>query len=173
MMDPRYQEVASEQIPEVTLTNGTTVKIIAGELSGTQGPVQNIVIEPEYIDVAVPANSEFRHSTKQGHTVFAYITGGQGDFGRGKNASPYKAKGTTGFGTHPDSFVGNGVLVLFDDGDEIVVFTGKQKVSFLLISGKPIGETIAWHGPIVMNTRKELEVAFEEYRQGTFIKCKG
>ena len=172
MMDPRYRDVANEQIPEVKIPNGTTIKIISGKVSGIKGPVQDIVIDPEYIDVTVPANSEFRHPTKQGHTVFAYIIDGQGYFCREKNPFTYEVEGRNYFDIQRDPFVGNGTIVLFDDGDEIMVFTEQHKVRFLLISGKPIGEPVAWYGPIVMNTQEELRIAFEEYKQGTFIKYK-
>jgi redox-sensitive bicupin YhaK (pirin superfamily) len=173
MMDPRYRDVANEQIPAVKLPNDTTVKIIAGEVSGVKGPVQDIVIDPVYIDVTVPANSEFRHPTKPGHTAFAYIIDGQGYCCREKNPFTYEVEGINYFDIQRDPFVGNGTLVLFDDGDEIMVFTEEHKVRFLLISGKPIGEPVAWYGPIVMNTQEELQIAFEEYSQGTFIKYKG
>ena len=173
MMDPRYRDVANEQIPEVKLPNDTTIKIIAGEVSGIKGPVQDIVIDPEYIDVTVPANSEFRHPTKPGHTAFAYIIDGQGYCCREKNPFTYEVEGINYFDIQRDPFVGNGTLVLFDEGDEIMVFTEEHKVRFLLISGKPIGEPVAWYGPIVMNTHEELQIAFEEYSKGTFIKYKG
>ncbi len=173
MMDPRYRDVANEQIPEVKRPNDTIIKIIAGEVSGIKGPVQDIVIDPEYIDVTVPANSEFRHPTKPGHTVFAYIIDGQGYCCKEKNPFTYEVEGINYFDIQRDPFVGNGTIVLFDDGDEIMVFTEEQKVRFLLISGKPIGEPVAWYGPIVMNTQEELQIAFEEYQQGTFIKYKG
>jgi len=172
MMDPRYRDVANEQIPEVKLPNDTTIKIISGEVSGVKGPVRDIVIDPEYIDVTVPANSEYRHPTKQGHTVFAYIIDGQGYFCREKDPFTYEVEGINYFDIQRDPFVGNGTIVLFADGDEIMVFTEKHKVRFLLISGKPIGEPVAWYGPIVMNTHDELQIAFEEYKQGTFIKYK-
>ena len=138
MMDPRYRGVAAAQIPEVKLSNDTSIRIIAGEVCGTKGPVQDIVIDPDYIDITVPANSEFRHPTKPGYTVFAYVIEGLGGFCR-----------------EEDPFVDNGNLVLFGDGDEIMVSTGEQKVRFLLISGRPIGESVAWYGPIVMNTHDE------------------
>ena len=172
MMDPRYRDVASRQIPEVKLANGTTVKIIAGEVAGTQGPVRDIIIDPEYLDITIPAHAEFRHPTKQGHTVFAYIIGGQGYFCREKNPFTYEVEGSNYFDTQRDPFLGNGALALFADGDEIAVFTEEHNVRFLLISGQPIGEPVAWYGPIVMNTQDELRVAFDEYHQGTFIKHK-
>jgi redox-sensitive bicupin YhaK (pirin superfamily) len=173
MMDPRYRDVKNKQIPEVKLANDVTVKIIAGEVSGTKGPVQDIVIEPEYIDVTLPPHSEFRHPTKRGHTVFAYTIDGQGYFCKEKNPFTYEAEGENYFDYQRDPFVDNGTIVLFDDGDEVMAFTEDHKMRFLLISGKPIGEPVAWYGPIVMNTQKELETAFEEYKQGTFIKHKG
>jgi len=150
MMDPRYRDVANEQIPEVKLPNGTTIKIISGEVSGIKGPVQDIVIDPEYpeyINVTIPANSEFIHPTKQGHMVFAYIIGGQGYFCREKNPFTYEVEGRNYFDIERDPFVGDGTIVLFDDGDEIIAFTEEHEVRFLLISGKPIREPVAWYGP--------------------------
>ena len=172
-MNPRYRDLSNEQIPEIKLPNGTTIKIISGEVSGIKGPVQDIVIDPEYLDVTVPENSEFRHPTKQGHTVFAYIIDGQGSFCREKNPFTYEVEKITAFDIQRDPFVDNGTLVLFEDGDEIMVFTKAHNVRFLLVSGKPIGEPVAWEGPIVMTTQEELRIAFEEYKQGTFIKYKG
>ncbi|MGD9028708.1 MAG: pirin family protein [Anaerolineae bacterium] len=173
MMNPRYRDVTGEQIPEVRRPNGTTIKIIAGEVSGVKGPVGDIVIDPEYIDVTVPAHSEFRHSTKPGYRVFAYVIGGQGYFCEERNPFTYEAEGVNYFDLERDPLVGDGTLVLFDDGDEIAVSTEAHPVRFLLISGQPLGEPIAWYGPIVMNTREELQLAFEEYRQGAFIKYTG
>jgi redox-sensitive bicupin YhaK (pirin superfamily) len=173
MMDPRYRDVTNEQIPEVRLPNDTTVRVISGEVSGTKGPVQGVVIDPEFIDVAMPAHSEFKHPTKLGHTVFAYIIDGQGYFCREKDPFTYEMEGKNYFDIERDPFAGNGTMVLFDDGDEVVVFTEEKNVRFLLVSGKPIGEPVAWYGPIVMNTQEELRIAFEEYQQGTFIKYRG
>jgi redox-sensitive bicupin YhaK (pirin superfamily) len=172
MMDPRYRDVAEKQIPKVKLPDDATVRIISGEVAGVKGPVQDIVIDPEYLDVAVPAHSEFRHPTKRSHTVFAYIIEGQGYFCREKNPFTYEVIGRNYFDLQRDPLVGNETVVLFGDGDEIMVTTEEQNVRFLLISGKPIGEPVAWYGPIVMNTNDELRIAFEEYRQGTFIKYK-
>jgi quercetin 2,3-dioxygenase len=173
MINPRYRDVSSSQIPEVALPDGTIIKIIAGELAGNKGPVGDIVIDPEYLDVTVPARSELRHPTKRGHTVLAYVIDGQGYFCQEKNPFTYEVEGSNYFDMGRDPFVGNGAAVLFEDGDEIMVSTEDNPVRFLLISGKPIGEPVAWGGPIVMNTRKELQIAFEEYNQGTFIKYKG
>jgi redox-sensitive bicupin YhaK (pirin superfamily) len=173
MMDPRYRDVTNDQIPKVKLPNDTTIKTISGEVSGIKGPVHDIVIDPEYIDVSVPKHSELTHPTKQGHTVFAYTIDGQGYFCKEKDPFTYEVEGRNYFDIQRDPYVGNRTIVLFDDGDEIMVFTEGQKVRFLLISGKPINEPVAWYGPIVMNTQEELRIAFEEHEQGTFIKYRG
>ena len=173
MINPKYRDITSSQIPEVKLSNGTSVKIISGEVSGVRGPVDDIVIEPEYLDISVPANTEFTHPTKPGHSVFAYIIDGKGYFCKEKNPFTYEIAGRNYFDFKRNPFVQNGEIVLFEDGEEIKVFTEEQNVRFLLISGKPLGEPVAWYGPIVMNTREELETAFEEYNEGTFIKYKG
>jgi quercetin 2,3-dioxygenase len=173
MMNPRYRDVTKIEIPEVNLPNNATIKIISGEVSGIKGPVQDIIIDPEYIDVTIPPNTEFRHPTKQGHTVFAYVINGQGYFCKERDPFTYEIEGVNYFDTKRDPFLVDGTLVLFNDGEEIRVITEEYDVRFLLISGKPIGEPIAWYGPIVMNTNEELQVAFEEYKRGTFIKYGG
>jgi redox-sensitive bicupin YhaK (pirin superfamily) len=122
------------------------------------------------LDITVPAQSEFTHETKRGYRVFAYVIGGKGYFCKEKEPFSYEIEGTNYFDMKQDPFLVNGDLVLFDDGDQVVVSTEDDRVRFLLISGKPIGEPIAWYGPIVMNTREELRTAFEEYNNGTFIK---
>jgi redox-sensitive bicupin YhaK (pirin superfamily) len=173
MMDPRYRDIANNQIPEVKLPNDISIKIISGEISGVKGPVKDIVIDPEFLDITVPANTEFTYLTKQGNTVLAYVIEGQGYFCRDKDPFIYEMEGENYFDIQRDPFVENGTIVLFDEGEEIVVFTEKYKARFLLISGKPLNEPVAWYGPIVMNTQEELQTAFNEYRQGTFIKYKG
>jgi redox-sensitive bicupin YhaK (pirin superfamily) len=172
MMDPRYRDVKSNQIPEISTGNGVTIRIICGQVEGTQGPVQDIVTDPEYLDFTVPAETEFTHLTKPGHTVFAYVIEGKARFCQEKNPFTYEVEGVNYFDIQRDPFVANENLVLFDDGEYIVVSTEDEPVRFLLISGKPIGEPVAWYGPIVMNTQQELEIAFEEYRNGIFLKHK-
>jgi len=135
-------------------------------------PVRDIVIDPEYLDVTVPAKSEFVHPTKRGHTVFAYVIQGKGYFCKEKNPFTYEVEGVNYFDIQRDPFVDNGTLVLFEDGDQVMVATETESIRLLLISGRPIEEPVAWYGPIVMNTQEELEIAFEEYREGTFIKHK-
>jgi redox-sensitive bicupin YhaK (pirin superfamily) len=155
MMEPRYRDVKSDQIPEISMGNGVTIRVICGEVKGTRGPVRDIIIDPEYLDIIMPPGSVFIHPTKRGHTVFAYIIEGKAWFSEPK-----------------DTLLYNENLVLFHDGEQIVVSAENESVRFLLISGKPIGEPVAWRGPIVMNTQRELRTAFEEYSNGTFIKHK-
>ncbi|MBI5039208.1 MAG: pirin family protein, partial [Nitrospirae bacterium] len=138
MMPPRYRDVKKETIPEITLDNGTRIKIISGTVHGTQGPVKDIVIDPEYLDVTVPSNSAFTHQVKTGHTVMAYIIEGEGYFDKGKEPAES--------------------LILFDEGEEVCITTTNNSVRFLLVSGKPLREPIAWYGPIVMNTQEELRM---------------
>lgn len=170
MMDPRYRGLTRDEIPEVSAGNGVTVKVICGEVKGTKGPVRDIITDPEYLDVTIPARSEFIHPAKPGHTAFAYVIAGEGYFCKEKDPFTYELEGENYFDMERNAFIGNHSLVVFDDGDRIVVSTESESVRFLLISGKPIREPVAWYGPIVMNTREELQIAFKEYRNGTFIK---
>jgi len=170
MMEPRYREVKSEQIPEVILDNDVRVKVICGEIEGNKGPVQDIVTDPEYIDVTIPANTVFKHSTKMGYTVFAYVMKGNGSFDENEYTYAYEVEDAEYSDLDNSSSIGPENLIMFNDGDRISVTSGDEGARFLLISGKPLNEPVAWYGPIVMNTQEELEIAFEEYRKGTFIK---
>src|SRR3990172_2483708 len=152
MMDPRYQEVKRATIPEVTFGKDVRVRVVAGEVNGVRGPVEGIVVEPEYLDVRVGPGGIFEHPVKRGHTAFAYVLGGRGTF------------------DEETGEVDSENLVTFRDGDRVAVRAATEPLRFLLISGRPIGEPVAWWGPIVMNTRQELETAIEEYQAGTFIK---
>jgi redox-sensitive bicupin YhaK (pirin superfamily) len=172
MMEPRYRDVKKKQIPEIVQQNGTIIRIICGRVGDKEGPVRDIVIDPEYIDITIPPRSKFIHPTKRGHTVFGYVIEGKGYFCKEKNPFSYEVEGVNYFDFQRDPFVSNETLVLFDDGDQVMVSTEGDAVRFLLISGKPIVEPVAWYGPIVMNTEDELRIAFEEYRKGTFIKHK-
>jgi len=170
MIDPRYRDVKSGQIPEIRTANGATIRIICGEVGGTQGPVREIVTDPQYLDVTVPAGTEFINPTRPGYTVFAYVIGGRGLFCREKDSFSYEVEGRNYFDIERNPFAADGDLVLFADGEQIAVSTEEEPVRFLLMAGKPIGEPVAWYGPIVMNTQEELRIAFEEYENGTFIK---
>ena len=156
MMDPRYREVKSAEIPEVALKGGVTVRVISGEAGGVRGPVRDIVIDPAYLDISIPGGGEHSFPVHNDHTAFTYIYGGAGVI----PASPGEP-------------LENGTLVLFGDGDEVTFRAADIGLRLLLISGKPLHEQIAWRGPIVMNTDAELELAFKEYREGTFIKKNG
>jgi quercetin 2,3-dioxygenase len=134
--------------------------------------VQNVVIDPEYLDVTVPPGVEFVHPTKSGHRVFAYLIQGKARFGDETDPYAYSMQGAGYCDIERDCWVGNESLVVFADGERIVATAGQESARFLLVSGRPIGEPIAWYGPIVMNTEEELRTAFEEYRQGTFIKTR-
>jgi redox-sensitive bicupin YhaK (pirin superfamily) len=172
MMDPRYRDVTARTIPEIRLENGALVRIICGTVKGKKGPVQDIVIDPEYLDITLPPHTEFVHPVKKGYTAFAYVIDGRGYFCKEKDPFSYEVEGVNYFDIQRDPFLGNESLVLLEDGDQVAVSTEKQLVRFLLISGKPLREPVAWYGPIVMNTREELRIAFDEYRAGTFIKHK-
>ncbi len=170
MMDPRYQEVKNGQFPTVTRQNGTKIKIVAGEIEGVKGPVTDIVITPQYLDVTLPANASFDLPTTKGHKVIAYVIDGKGYFTKEKDLFSYEMEGSDGSTTDTNQIIGNESLILFDDGEAVEVSTADEPVRFLLFSGKPIGEPIAWYGPIVMNHEGELRAAFEELERGTFVK---
>lgn len=172
MMDPRYRDVRSDQIPETTLAKGVKVKIICGEVNGVKGPVRDIMTDPEYLDITVPPKSTLKYPVKKGHTTFAYVIDGQGYFDEGRNSYAYEAEGANYFDFKRECLMGPENLVIYGDGTEVMISTENQQVRFLFISGKPIKEPVAWYGPIVMNTQEELRIAFEEYQSGTFIKHK-
>ena len=153
MMAPRYRDVKAADIPEVRQDDGVTIKIIAGTVGSTQGPVRDIVIEPELLDISIPAGTRYFHHIPEGHTAFVYILAGEGTFDE------------TGEVHRPET------VLLFDrTGSQVRVETKESPIRFLFVAGKPLGEPVAWRGPIVMNTRAELDTAFEEYKNGTFIK---
>ncbi len=170
MMPPRYRDVGHEDIPEVVLDNGIRVRVICGKAGGARGPVRDIVTDPEYLDVTVPPGSEFIHGTKPGHTVLAYVIDGQGCFAGNEDSPDARIDAASYFDFDRKPVFGNHAVILYDDGDKIRVLTKENPVRFLLISGRPLGESVAWQGPIVMNTQEELRTAFREYRDGTFIK---
>lgn len=170
MMAPRYRGVVSGQIPEVVLKGDIRVRVICGEVAGVRGPVEDVVIDPEYLDVSLPAETTFTHPVKGGHTALAYVMQGEGYFDPERNAYAHEVVGTNYFDFQRSCACGVENLILYGDGDEVVISTQGTPVRFLLASGRPINEPVAWYGPIVMNTREELRVAFEEYERGTFVK---
>jgi quercetin 2,3-dioxygenase len=171
MMDPRYRGLTSAEIPEVRRPNGVAAKVIAGTIGGVTGPVRDVVTAPEYLDVTVPAGATFSHPVTRGHTAFAYVIGGKGQFCRESDPFSYEAEGAGYFDMERGPLLGDGHLVLFGDGDEVTIGAQQEPVRFLLISGRPIGEPVAWYGPIVMNTQAELRVAFAELENGTFLRA--
>ena len=171
MMDPRYREVTQVQIPVVKTAEGATVRIICGRLGDTEGPVKEIVTDPEYLDVSLQAGKTFTHAVKPGYTVFAYVVEGEAYFDRGRNRFGRDAIGENYFDLQPACACGEGTVALYElAGDTVLVTTDKKPVRFLLVSGKPLKEPVAWYGPIVMNTKDELQTAFQEFEAGTFIK---
>jgi redox-sensitive bicupin YhaK (pirin superfamily) len=172
MMEPRYRGVESRSIPSATPAKGVAVRVISGKIGGQEGPVRDIVTDPEYLDVSLAAGTEFRHAVKRGYTAFAYLLAGRAAFCSESNPFRYETEMVSYFEFQRSPLLGSESLVLFTDGDQLTVSTEDDPARFLLISGRPIGEPVAWYGPIVMNTRAELETAFEEYDRGTFIKYK-
>jgi len=172
MTAPRYQDVASQEIPVVVDDDGTSVRVICGDFWGKSGPVQGIAADPRYLDVHVPPGRRKTLPVETSRHAFAYVFEGAGTF---RSASEPRAVLTekVGSGGGPTlEEAGNRSLVLFDSGDEITVQAGDAGIRFLLVSGKPLEEPVAWQGPIVMNTQEELRQAYAELRNGTFIKSR-
>jgi redox-sensitive bicupin YhaK (pirin superfamily) len=171
---PRYQDVSGKDVPEVTDDDGTNVRVVVGSFWGVTGPVDGIAADPCYIDVTVLPGRRKTLKVDTSRHAFAYVFEGSGTF---RDASEPRAIRTDGVGTpevaapkQAADEMGNRTLVLFDTGDEVTVQAGEQGIRFLLVSGKPLEEPVAWHGPIVMNTEAELRQAMAELQQGTFIK---
>jgi hypothetical protein len=171
MTAPRYQDVKSAEIPEIVDDDGTRVRVVCGDFWGRKGPVEGVAADPRYLDVWVPAGHRKTLPVETGRHAFAYVFEGSGSF---RSASqPFGVlteKGVNGAETLIRESTGNRSLVLFDSGDEVTVQAGDEGIRFLLVSGKPIEEPVAWYGPIVMNTQAELQNAVAELRNGTFIK---
>jgi redox-sensitive bicupin YhaK (pirin superfamily) len=178
MTGPRYQDVKAAEIPEAVDDDGTRVRVICGSFWGKNGPVDGVAADPRYLDVFVPPGVRKRLAVETSRNAFAYVFEGSGRF---RDASEPRAVQTENVGTaagppdagHPEPAepdVENRTLVVFDRGDEVVVQAGDSGIRFLLVSGRPIEEPVAWYGPIVMNTQDELRRAYAELRAGTFIK---
>ncbi|MGH1477388.1 MAG: pirin family protein [Geminicoccales bacterium] len=171
MTTPRYQDVPAVEIPEIIDDDGTIVRVVCGEFWGKRGPVDGIAADPRYLDIFVPAGKRKTLKVETYRHAFAYIFEGSGSF---RDASePFGVlteKELDGKEIHVRESTGNRSLVIFDKGDEITVQAGEEGIRFLLISGKPLKEPVAWYGPIVMNTRNELQQAIDELQAGTFIR---
>ena len=173
MMEPRYQEVKSADIPVVTDDDGTQARIVCGTFWGKSGPVIGVAADPLYLDITVPPGKRKALPIETTRHAFAYVFSGSGKFCNASAPLVVPTEGVKWLDTTPPSEADNRSLVLFDQGDEVVVQAGEDGIRFLLVSGKPLEEPVAWYGPIVMNTQEELQQAFEELREGTFLKPEG
>ena len=171
MSAPRYQDIPAIEIPEVVDDDGTRVRVICGDFWGKRGPVDGVAAEPRYLDVFVPPNKRKTLPVEAGRHAFAYVFDGSGTFAdASKPFGVLTEKDTAAGEALVRERTGNRSLVVFDSGDEVTVQAGEEGIRFLLVSGKPIEEPVAWYGPIVMNTQAELQRAVAELRNGTFIK---
>ena len=171
MTAPRYQDVKAAEIPEIVDDDGTRVRVVCGDFWGRRGPVEGVAADPRYLDISIPPGKRKTLAVEVERHAFAYVFEGSGDF-RAASA-PFGVLTERTDGANPTiarEETGNRSLVLFDRGDEVTVQAGDRGIRFLLVSGKPIEEPVAWHGPIVMNTQAELQQAFAELRNGTFIR---
>jgi len=172
MTAPRYQEVKAANIPEIKDDDGTQVRVVSGSFWGKTGPVDGTAGDPIYLDVSVPPGRNRSLPVETTRHAFAYVFAGNGKFcnASGPLAVPTEAVGW--WDTKPPIEADNRSLVLFDRGDEVVVHAGQDGIRFLLVSGRPFHEPVAWYGPIVMNTQQQLRQAFEELERGTFLKTR-
>ena len=170
MTDPRYQDIPSAAIPEVTEDDGTRARVICGAFWGKRGPVEGVAADPSYVDVSVPPGKKRRLQIETARNAFAYVFAGAGAFRDASEPLAVLTEPAAGPNAPVVYDAKNHSLVLFDRGDEIVVQAGPEGIRFLLVSGKPLEEPVAWYGPIVMNTQNELAVALSELRDGSFIK---
>ncbi len=170
MTPPRYQDVKSVDIPEIEDDDETRVRVICGEFWGAHGPVDGIAAEPQYLDVWVPPLTRKTLPVETMRHAFAYVFAGSGSFRNASEPRPVMAEGVTDGQIEGTAPVEDRSLVVFERGDEVAVEAGEMGIRFLLVSGKPLKEPIAWQGPIVMNTQAELQQAFAEYHAGTFLK---
>jgi len=171
MTEPRYQDISAGDIPDVVDDDGTHVRIIVGDFWGKRGPVEGVAADPRYLDVSVPPGKQKRLAVETTNHAFAYVFAGSGTFRDASDPQGVLTEqvgGSTVRSTVGET--GNRSLVLFDRGDEVVVQAGEEGIRFLLVSGKPIEEPVAWYGPIVMNTKEQLQEAFNDLRNGTFIR---
>jgi redox-sensitive bicupin YhaK (pirin superfamily) len=170
MTDPRYQDIPSAAIPEVMEDDGTRARIICGEFWGKRGPVEGVAADPSYVDISVPPGKLRRIKVETTRNAFAYVFQGSGTFRDASDPKAVLTESAVNPNAPPAYDARNHSLVLFDRGDEIVVQAGPEGIRFLLVSGKPLEEPVAWYGPIVMNTQAELQQAMRELQSGKFIK---
>jgi redox-sensitive bicupin YhaK (pirin superfamily) len=172
MTDPRYQDIPASAIPEVTEDDGSKARVICGEFWGKTGPVDGVAAEPRYVDISIPPNKRKRIKVETTRNAFAYVFAGAGTFSDASKPQAVLTESAVDPNAPPAYDARNHSLVLFDRGDEIVVQAGPEGIRFLLVSGQPLEEPVAWQGPIVMNTEAELRQAWSELQSGTFIRHK-
>ena len=172
MTPPRYQEVKSPDIPEVTDDDGTRVRVVCGSFWGKKGPVDGIAADPSYLDISIPPGRRKTLPIETSRHAFAYVFAGDGKFCNASGPLTVPTEGVKWLDTAPPAEADNRSLVLFDRGDEVEIQAGEDGIRFLLVSGKPLQEPVAWYGPIVMNTQQELRQAFEDLEKGTFLKTR-
>lgn len=170
MASPRYQDIPSSSIPEVTDDDGTHVRVICGEFWGKKGPVEGVAADPNYLDISVPPGKRKRLKVDTASNAFAYVFAGSGTFRDASEPRAVLTEQVSKPAAAPVYDVKNHSLVLFDSGDEITAHAGPEGVRFLLVSGRPIEEPVAWYGPIVMNTQEQLREAMADLQNGTFIQ---
>jgi redox-sensitive bicupin YhaK (pirin superfamily) len=170
MTRPRYQDVAAKDIPEVVDDDGTRARVICGEFWGKTGPIEGVAADPRYVDISVPPGQRKRLKVETSRHAFAYVFAGSGTFRDGSQPRGVLTERVDGPDEVRRDETGNRSLVLFDRGDEVVVEAGDEGIRFLLVSGKPLEEPVAWYGPIVMNTEEQLRQAVADLRDGTFIR---
>jgi redox-sensitive bicupin YhaK (pirin superfamily) len=170
MTPPRYQEVTAAEIPEIVDDDGTRVRVVCGDFWGKKGPVEGVAADPIYLDVSVAPGKRKSLPVETVRHAFAYVFGGAGKFCNASGPLAVPTEAIKWHDTNPPVEADNRSLLLFDRGDEVTVQAEDEGIRFLLISGKPLEEPVAWYGPIVMNTQQQLQEAFNELREGTFLK---
>jgi redox-sensitive bicupin YhaK (pirin superfamily) len=169
LTQPRYQEVKSPDIPEVTDDDGTRIRVVAGEFWGRSGPVDGIATDPVYLDVSIPPLKRKSLPVETSRHAFAYVISGGGRFGNASDPRIVRSEEGQIINPSPTPEAADRSLIVFDRGDEVSIEAGPEGIRFLLVSGKPLGEPVAWWGPIVMNTQAELQQAISDLEQGTFL----
>ncbi|HYQ86413.1 MAG TPA: pirin family protein [Bacteroidota bacterium] len=172
MTAPRYQDISAKEIPEITDDDGTTVRVISGDFWGKTGPADGVAADPRYLDIWVPPGKRKTLPVETSRHAFAYVFEGAGTFRDASGPQPVRTDHVGSAKGETLELTGNRSLVLFDRGDEVTVQAGDAGIRFLLVSGQPLEEPVAWQGPIVMNTREELRQAYAELQDGTFIKSR-
>jgi len=171
MTAPRYQEVKAVEIPEITDDDATQVRVVCGKFWGKTGPVEGIAADPVYLDISVPPGRRKTLPVETTRHAFAYVFAGSGKFCNASEPLEVPTEPVGWLDTTPPSEADNRSLVLFDRGDELMVQAGDEGIRFVLVSGKPLEEPVAWYGPIVMNTQEQLREAFRELEKGTFLRA--